>query len=101
MTSSTPDAPLGRFIELTRTMALLALPASAQEYFLNAHDLAPSLDELALPFQDELPLVTTLAHVWMTQRQAEVVAIVNGHLSAVSARNKPTLWRVPAPQTQA
>lgn len=94
-------APFGLFIEFVRSIALLALPPSTQEDFLNAQGVAPLLDELALQFSDELPLVPAFAESgWMTQRQTAIVASLDDQIGAASAKDDPNVWLLPALESQ-
>ena len=92
MTSMQPNKIL---LELQNVLARLAAPASEQISYLQKLKVLPSIDELALEFDDTFVLVPQLIDErQLTQEQAETMYALDRKLSEMS--NEQSLWTTTA-----
>ncbi len=88
------QAPKALF-DLQVVLARLAAPATEQRSYLEKLGVSPSLDELALEFDDVMALVPQLLKEGhLTDAQVETMHAVDRKLSEMS--NHPLLWEVKA-----
>lgn len=82
---------------LRRTIGVLASPADAQVHYLQALGTAPSLDELALEFDDAFgPLRHVMDDVGLSHTARERVADLDRVLTSMSDSGDVALWRLSA-----
>ncbi|MCO8271090.1 hypothetical protein M1L60_10845 [Actinoplanes sp. TRM 88003] len=84
-------------VALMRSIAILAMEAEEQTAYVRNLGTHPSLDELALEFDDGFPLAPTFVeHGWLNHFAVLALQELNHQLATMSEERKAGLWHADA-----